>query len=269
MYMDKNVLVIGGSSQIAIETIKLMLEDGYRVYATSRSEIGLKHDNLFKYRLDVSNKDDFFKLKSAICNIDFEAIIYASGIAISSPVEFLDEEELSRQLDVNLFGLLRTIKHFSPLLIDKYSKIINISSMAAYGVFPFLSPYCLSKAASDILLRAFSNETGIKYVSVRPGAIRTRFWSGCIEDNKKNFKNFGSKYEKIGLYMIENAKRNACEALEPEFAARKIYKAIRSKNPKPVLNIGNDAKFCAFFSKFFRQSFVDTFIKKSVESKSK
>ena len=267
--MDKNVLVIGASSQIALETIKLMLDGAYKVFATSRGEIELCNANLFKYSLDVSNKDDFFKLKSEICNLNLDAIIYAAGIAISSPVEFLDENELLRQLDVNLFGLLRTLKHFSPLLKNKDAKIINVSSMAAHGVFPFLSPYCISKASCDILLRAFSNETGIKYVSVRPGAIRTRFWTNSIEDNKNNFENFASKYEKIGMFMVENANRNAKNALEPKYAAREIYKALCKKNPKPVLNIGKDAKLCAFFTKFLSQSLVDKFIKKSVELKSR
>ena len=126
--MDKNVLVIGASSQIALETIKLMLDGAYKVFATSRGEIELCNANLFKYSLDVSNKDDFFKLKSEICNLNLDAIIYAAGIAISSPVEFLDENELLRQLDVNLFGLLRTLKHFSPLLKNKDAKIIILTS---------------------------------------------------------------------------------------------------------------------------------------------
>ena len=186
---------------------------------------------------------------------------------MATPVEFLDESELHRQLDVNLFGLLRVIKKFAQLL-DKNGRIINISSMASYGVYPFLSPYCLSKAAADVLLRAFSNETGIKYVSIRPGAIKTKFWTDSIEQNQNNFKNFMQKYEKVGHYMLENAQKNAKDALEPYYVGKAVFDSVVKNNPKSVINVGLDAKICAFASKYLSESLVNKIVRTSLKLKS-
>lgn len=264
----KNVLVIAGSSQIGLEAVKLMLDGGYRVYVTSRSNIDFEHSNLFKYHLDISSNDSFMALKEELKDIQFCAILNNAGIVVASPVEFLSEDELKRQLDVNLFGLLRVIKHFSNQL-TKDGKIINISSMASYGVYPFLSPYCLSKRAADILLRAFSNETGLRYVSIRPGAIRTKFWTDSIEQNKDNFKNFIGKYEDIGNYMLENAKSNALNALEPKKVGQAVYKCLKTKNPKCVVNVGLDAHICAFASRFLGENLLNKIIRIALKVKSK
>lgn len=265
--MNKNVLVIAGSSQIGFEAVKLLLEGGYNVYMTSRSNVEFEHKNLFKYHLDVCNNNSFEQLKNDIKDVKFYAIINNAGCVVASPVEFLDDDELKRQLEVNLFGLLRVIKYFASQLSED-GRIVNVSSMASYGVYPFLSPYCLSKAASDVLLRAFSNETGVKYVSIRPGAIKTKFWTDSIEQNQENFKNFIGKYEKIGLYMLDNAKKNSTDALEPYFVGKAIFKAVCAKNPKPVINVGTDAHNCAFASKFLSESLVNRIVKLALKIKS-
>ena len=266
--MSKNVLVIAGNSQIATEAIKLLLNNDFRIYATSRKEFNLEHNNLHKYNLDITLESSFKELSDKLKNIEFCAIVNNAGCVVASPVEFLDEDELQRQLDVNLFGLLRVIKYFSSNL-EKDGKMINVSSMASYGVYPFLSPYCLSKAAADILLRAYSNESGFKYVSIRPGAIRTKFWTDSIEQNQDNFKNFMGKYERIGHYMLDNAKKNSKDALEPIFVGRAIYKAIVCKNPPSVINAGFDALLCAFASKFLSESLVNKVVRKALKLKSK
>lgn len=264
----KNVLVIAGSSQIGTEAIKLMLKNGYRVYVTSRNPIETSDENLFKYTLDVSNSESFLNLKKELQGIEFCAIVNNAGVVVASPVEYLDEDELSRQLQVNLFGLLRIIKFFSGQL-EKNGKIINVSSMASYGVYPFLSPYCLSKRASDILLRSFSNESGYKYVSIRPGVIKTKFWLDSIEQNKKNFENFYGKYEKIGQYMLKNAQENAQNALDPSAVGKAIYKSLRAKNPKSVVNVGIDAHLCAIATKFLSEDLLNKIIRIASKIKSR
>ena len=266
--MDKNVLVIAGSSDIVLNSVKLLLEKGCRVYATSRSDIDYEHESLYKYKLDVCDLASFAMLSYGLSNVKFDAIIYGAGCAVASPVENLDEEELKKQLEVNLFGLLRLIKYFSSNFNDN-ARIINVSSMAAYGLFPFISPYCLSKASSDILLRSFSLESGIKYVSIRPGAIKTKFWHQSIDDNKNNFKNFGDKYKKQGEFLLKNAQKNAFKAADLKYPAQAIYKAVFDKNPKPVITVGSDAFICAVAARLFPTNILDFIIKSILRLKLK
>ncbi len=264
--MDKNILVIAGSSDIVLESVRLLLDKDFNIYATSRADINLEHDNLHKYTLDVCDLGSFNRLCDKLSDINFDAIIYAAGCAVASPVENLNEDELRRQLDVNLFGLLRTLKFFSKNL-NRGARIINISSMAAYGLFPFLSPYCLSKASSDILLRAFSVESGTKCISIRPGAIKTKFWQRSIDDNKNNFDNFSDKYRSIGEFMLRNAEKNSVCALEPLYAAKAVCKAVCARNPKHVITVGNDALLCSFASRFLPDSLLNSLIKLALRIK--
>lgn len=266
--MVKNVLVIAGSSQILLESIKLLLNKGFNIYLTSRKPMEFSHPNLNKYILDVCDVSLFEKLFDELRRVKFDSIIYAAGCVVASPVEFLDETELKKQLDVNLFGLLRVIKFFANNLA-KNAKIINISSMASYGLFPFISPYCLSKAASDILLRSFSLESNVRYVSVRPGAVKTKFWTESIRNNENNFLNFAEKYSKEGDFILNNAYKNSQNASNPLIVAKAVCSAVCDKNPPPVINVGSDACLCSWASRLFSASLLDNVIRLAMRLKVK
>ncbi len=266
--MNKNILVIAGTSDIAFETILSLLDLGYCVFATSRKSFAIEHKNLKTCKLDVCDENSFLKLKSDLCNTKFNSILYCAGLAITCPIELLDECELKKQFDVNLYGLLKTIKAFSSSLIEG-GKLINLSSMSSYGLYPYLSPYCMSKAASDIMLRAWANEEIKKYVSIRPAAIKTKFWEESIKNNEANFSKFEGKYEKIGKYLIKNAEKNSLYALHPNVVSKVIVDAILSKDPACTINVGKSAFFTAILSKFFPEKIANFLIKTSLEKKSK
>ena len=180
--MDKNILIIGFNSELAQNTIKELKQNNWNIYATSR-QVGMMEDKVHEYNLDVTNEMNFIHLKEKFSDLKFDVILNFAGIAIAGAVEQLDELELKKQFDVNFLGLLRIIKYFAPNL-NKGGRLINISSMASYGIFPFLTPYCASKASADILLNNYSIENNVKVVSIRPGAVATKFWESSIELNK-------------------------------------------------------------------------------------
>ena len=256
--MDKNILIIGLNSELAQDTIKELKQNNWNIYATSR-QVGMMDEKIREFHLDVTNEMDFIHLKEKFQEIKFDVILNFAGIAIAGAVEELDELELKKQFDVNYFGLLRIIKYFAPNL-NKDGRLINVSSMASYGIFPFLSPYCASKAAADILLNAFSIENNIKTVSIRPGAIATKFWETSIELNKNTFENKQEKFKNEKDFLIENANRNSLHATSPIYVAKKIAHIAELKNPKPVYNIGLDAKF-AKFTRFLPQKLVNELVK--------
>lgn len=248
--MTKNILIIASTSELAQDTIRELKNKDYKIFTTSRT-VGLIEKEVFEYQLDIEKEEDFIALRDKIDKEKFDIILNFAGIAICSPVEELTELNLKKQLDVNLFGLLRVIKYICPFLKED-GKLINVSSMASYGIFPFLSPYCISKAAADILLQIFSIETNRKTVSIRPGAIATKFWDSSIELNKHCLNNEKEKYQKEKEFLIENAQRNALKATNPIYVAKKIVEIIEKKNPKMVYNIGLDSKF-AKLTRFISQ----------------
>lgn len=276
--MEKNILIIGSTSELAIRTIEELKNSDFNIYATSRHFANIMDKKVQEFVLDVTKEADFIHLKERFKNIQFDAIVNFAGIAVAGAVEELNEKDLKLQLDVNLFGLLKIIKYFAPNL-SKNGRLINVSSMASYGIFPFLSPYCLSKASSDILLNSYSIESNKKVISIRPGAVATKFWESSIELNKECLKQDfkadefdtvsankndeiieNCKFKKEKEFLVKNAQKNSLHAMNPIYAAKKIAKIIKLKNPKAVYNIGIDAKI-AKLTRFLPSNFVNCLIK--------
>ncbi len=245
----KNVLIIAATSDMAQKLIKKLSDDNVEIYAGSRNILSLDLPNLHKFSLDVSDSKSIENFFSNLDNVLFDAVICFQGLAIVSPVEFLSEDELLRQLNVSTFSLLNILKKIKNK-IRKNGLVINISSMSGFGIFPFLAPYSISKASSDILLACYEIETGIKTVSIKPGVVSTKFWKYCIDENKDNFSAFKGEYENAGKFLINNARKNANKGIHPDKVSDLIYKILYSKNPKFSYTIGKDAKIAAFFSLF-------------------
>ena len=245
----KKFLIFGATAHMAESFIQRTLSEGDTVYAVSRSNLNIEHGNLHKYNLDLVSEDDINAFFNKLCEIKFDAIINFQGVAISSPVENLDRDELKKQLDISLYSILYILKNAKKHLNNK-GLFINLSSMAAFGLFPFISPYSIAKASSDILLNAFEIETGIKTVSIKPGVVGTKFWKFCIDENLKNFDKFNNEYKIIGNFIKNNAFDNTNRGLKPEAVAKLLYKIVNSKHPKSSYTIGLDAHFMKFLSYF-------------------
>lgn len=257
--MKKKILITGANSGIAKELINLLRrEDNFEIYLAARSEIAKENSDFNHSFLDVLDEQSVINLSSNFD--DLYALVNFAGVAIASPVEYMEESALRKQFDINFFGLFKLLKYFAKKITPKCGRIINISSMASFGIFPFISPYCSSKAAGDVILNLFSIETGIKTVSIKPGVIKTPFWSSSIKLNEDNFKNFACEYEKTGKFLIENAKKNELVGLEPKVVAQTILKAIKAKNPSASYVVGNDAKI-AQLSKFIPQTLLNKIIR--------
>ena len=265
--MDKNILIIGSNSELAHYTIEeLKQKPEFKIFATSR-QTGVMDEKIHEFHLDISNEMDFLHLKEKINNIKFDTIINFAGIAIAGAVEELSELELKKQLDINLFGLLRIIKYFCSNLKEN-GKLINVSSMASYGIFPFLSPYSISKQSADILLNLYSVESNIKVVSIRPGAVATKFWENSIKINEESLNKSNQKFDEAKKFLVDNANKNSLKATNPIYVAKKIARIIELKNPKPIYNIGFDAKV-AKLSRFLPQNVVNFIIKSVLKSRIK
>src|SRR5699024_1803046 len=105
--------------------------------------------NITGVYIDVTNsasidKAFWFVLKNTE---KLDVLINNAGIAIAGPIEILPVKKIKEQFDVNTFGAVAVTQKFLPLLHN--GKVINISSMASFGLFPFISPYCASKRALD------------------------------------------------------------------------------------------------------------------------
>lgn len=252
--MSQYVLITGTSSGIGFETAKLFAENGICVFAGVRKKadkVKLEEysPNIKGILMDVTDSDAIEKAVKKIKRVtkELSAVICCAGMAVAGPMETLDVENIKEQFNINTFGALDVVRQFLPLV--KKGKIIYISSMAASGIFPYLSPYCASKKATDIMLNSLMNEfknKDVKIVSVKPGCIVTPFWDKSIQLNMKNFKT--EKYQAERAFLKQNAEHNSVHGTKPTSVARLLFKIFNKKHPRLSYTIGLDSKITMFLS---------------------
>lgn len=259
--MEKYVLITGASSGIGKMTAIKLAENGFKVFAGVRkpedkTAVEAENSNITGVFIDVTNSESIKNAHEEIKKVtdSLYALINNAGIAYAGAVECIPVDTIQKQFDINVFGAIRVAQEFMPMLCS--AKIVNISSMASFGLFPFISPYCASKRALDIFFNALMLECKtpeLKVISIKPGVIKTKIWEKSIDENKKVMERLPEtaieKYRREFEYLVKNAEKNKDKGLEPERVAELIVRVLNTKNPKPSYTIGRDAKMAEFFSK--------------------
>jgi NAD(P)-dependent dehydrogenase (short-subunit alcohol dehydrogenase family) len=266
----KTYVITGGTSGIGEALVNCFSKDNI-VFCGYRNEKKLPDElpeNIIPFYVDYAKPEtiqgavEFIKSKAD----KIDTLVNVAGCVVAGAIENIPVSELRRQFDVNVFGAVE----LSQGLLDNLNngKIINISSMASYGVFPFVAPYCASKRALDILFNSFQIEYGndISIVSVKPGVIKTPLWEKSIQANKDLLDT--EKYMAEANMLIKNAQKNAEKGLDPQKVIDLILKIDDMENPNPSYTIGFDAK-CAEILSHLPQSWINKLVSIGLSLKKK
>ena len=231
------------------------------VYAGYRNEkLKLEGENIIPFYVDYSKPET---IQPAIEFINsqtekIDTIFNVAGCVVAGALELIDMNELRRQFDVNVFGALELTRALS------VNKVINISSMSSFGIYPFIAPYCASKRALDILFNLYSLESGVKVVSLKLGSIATPIWSKSIRENNDILEK-STEYEAECKYLVKNALKNETKGVPVNKIIDEIIKIDKKTNPKPSYTIGLDAKITEIFS-HFPQGFINLVVENKLKS---
>ncbi|MBQ2871332.1 SDR family NAD(P)-dependent oxidoreductase [bacterium] len=279
--MKKNVLITGTSTGIGRCTAILLAENGFKVYAGVRTEkdfasLASENENIKPIYIDVLDKASISKAVQLLKEdaVELTAIINNAGAVVAQPIECINIDDLKYQFELNTVAPVAIAQAFLPLM--KSGKIINLSSMASTGMFPYISPYCASKRALDILFNSLSIEMknkNIQVVSIKPGVIRTPIWNKSIATNRSQLEklpdNFKEKYGKDLIFLAKNAEKNNYKSILPEKVAERILKVVISKKPKSSYCVGIDSLAACFISKLLPQDILNKIIKYKLNQKLK
>lgn len=126
---------------------------------------------------DVANKKEVERLVSETMKKFNRLDILVNNAGIFPFVPFLEmtENDWQKVLDINLKGAFFCAQAAAKVMKPN-SKIINISSIAAFIGFEGLTHYCASKGGMNGMIRAMAIELAPKKINVNaiaPGAINT------------------------------------------------------------------------------------------------
>ncbi|OAV43376.1 SDR family oxidoreductase [Lewinella sp. 4G2] len=238
------ILITGVSTGIGRSTAEALLEAGHTVYGSARKagDFGEleKHSAFTGLVFDVTDRA---AIRAGIARIqakgELHAVVNNAGIAVTGPLETLDEAQYRKQFDVNVFGLLAVCQEALPLLHAAREagrenvKIINVSSVSGYLSSPFTSIYSASKFAVEAITDGMRRELmpyGIDVISIAPGPVKTPIWGkGAVQTEAY----VGNRYEEMLGRLEDYTQKANAGGLEPEVIATAIRTALEKDRPRP------------------------------------
>ena len=247
--MSNTILITGSSSGIGKATAKYFQEKGWNVVATMRTpekdtEL-CELDNVLVTRLDVQDPDSI--ARAVQLGIEtfgkIDVLLNNAGYGAFGVLEAAPMENIRRQFDVNVIGLLETTKAVVPhFRANRGGTIINISFVGGKVTFPLGSLYHGTKFAVEGLSEALSFEMepiGVKVKLVEPGVIKTDFVGRSFDfSNDETLEEYqglvGKFYAGMGSFA-----ESASDAL---VVAEVIYRAATDGTSQLRYTAGEDAK---------------------------
>ncbi len=243
---SRAVVITGCSSGIGRATAEHLAAKGWPVYATARraeSIADLEAAGCTTLALDVT---DEASMKAAVERVEADhgavgVLINNAGYSQSGTIEEVPMEDVRRQFETNVFGLVRMTQLVLPKMREqRWGKIVNISSMGANFTFPGGGFYHATKHAVDALTDALRFEVkgfGIDAIIIQPGLIRTNFGDAAVGSMETATSGDGP-YAEFNRRLAAATKGVYEEGPAaklgggPETVAKTIEKAIGARRPK-------------------------------------
>ncbi len=188
--MPKTVLITGSSSGFGKDAALLFAAKGWNVAASMRTPAKAndwtRPAGLFALALDVTERDSIAAAVAATLakfgRID--VLINNAGFALMGPLEGTPAEDIKRQYDTNVLGLIAMTQAVLPgMRAAGGGVIVNLSSIGGRLTFPLLSAYHSTKFAVEGLTESLQYELALHNIRVKlvePGGSNTNFGGGSM-----------------------------------------------------------------------------------------
>jgi NAD(P)-dependent dehydrogenase (short-subunit alcohol dehydrogenase family) len=182
--MTKTIFITGASTGLGSATSRLFAQKGWSVIATMRKPelaselVGIPNVTLME--LDVTNPAQIQTVASqAIAMGSIDVVFNNAGYGLKGPLEGTADEQLVRQVNTNLLGVIRVTKAFIPHFRSKENgTFITTTSIGGLVAVPLNSAYHATKWALEGWSESMAfelNYLGIDIKTVSPGFISTDF----------------------------------------------------------------------------------------------
>ena len=247
----KTVLITGASSGIGLATAKHFQEKGWNVIATMRTPENEKElsklENVWVTKIDVTQLDTIEEtVKQGIQKFGkIDVLVNNAGYGAYGPLEVFPRENIVRQFNTNVIGLLdmtrAIIPHFRK---NKDGVLINVSSVGGKATFPLGSLYHGTKFAVEGITESLAFELeqiGAKAKIIEPGTIATDFAGRSFDfQNDESIPEYQHMISTM-LAGIGDVTTDENRVSPPSAVAEVIFEAATDGTNKLRYTAGKDA----------------------------
>jgi uncharacterized protein len=232
MRIHKLALVTGATSGIGEALCRLLAAKGIDLIITARSSSTLEvlKETLTKQHgvtihvvsADLSLKEDRQRLVEQMHLLAPDLVINNAGYGLYGDALTYHTSEQMEILEVDAGAVLQISLEAARTMVSrglKQGTILNVSSAAAFYIFPALSVYAASKAFVNSFSESFDQEMqphGVRVLAICPGGVATRFVqrAGGEESRSKGWM----------------------QPMTPEFVAEAIWHQIQHPEPVKIIS---------------------------------
>lgn len=189
-FLDKRILVTGGSMGIGLEVCRTLARRGAEVIVIARGKDGLAeavgslHGTGHKgISMDVSDPPAW---EDAIAHIDAGAPLHGlvTAAGVLGPIGSLDElpsSALVSTIAVNLVGTMLALRYALPRLRRHGGRAVTFSGGGGTAPLPRYDAYAASKAGVVRLTENVASSDEVEINSVAPGFVNTRMHEETLQ----------------------------------------------------------------------------------------
>jgi short-subunit dehydrogenase len=233
-YAGKVALITGASAGIGAALARELARQGADLVLTARREDRLRDlareiettgRSALVVSCDVTRDGDLERAVDAAVERygRLDVAIANAGFGVVGRVEQLTLDDFRRQLETNVFGVLRTLYAALPELRKTGGQIVVLGSVAGHVPTPTTSAYSMSKFAVRGLTESIHDELASAGVSV------TLVSPGFVDSDIRRVDNHGQVHEQAPDPVP------AWLRMPTERAARIIVRAIRRRHREVVV----------------------------------
>ncbi len=240
---SRAVLITGCSTGIGRATAQRLAVAGHTVYATARRADAISDLEGAGCRTLALDVTDEASMQAAVEQVVAEqgavgVLVNNAGYSQSGAIETIEMDDVRRQFETNVFGLMRMCQLVLPGMRDQgYGRIVNISSMGANFTFPGGGIYHATKYAVEAISDALRFEVkgfGVDVVVIQPGLIRTEFGGTAaaeVQTGDGPYAEFNASVAKSTKEVYEKGPVSRLGG-GPGTVAKAIERAITAGKPK-------------------------------------
>lgn len=204
MKLENKVALITGSTRgIGNDVAKLFLNEGAKVVICGskkenaikaveeiKNEMNISDERLLPIGVDITSLDSINAMVAETIEKFGQIDILVNNAGITSNTSILDttDEDVQKMMDINFFGVYKTIREVVKHMQKTGGSIITTSSMVGINGGRNQSAYAASKFAVNGLTKSLAKELGqynIRVNAVAPGVVETDMMKDSVNEQTK------------------------------------------------------------------------------------